>query len=346
LLIALGIFLAVNHHTQQTILQGHTAGLQGSSLQTEHINTLATSRYYKNPLVEVNLPDPTVIKAQGKYFAYTTQTYGKSKHLPMLVSNNLIAWRFLGDALPHKPVWALDSDKGNTWAPDATRINDLYYLYFSETLKTKGMGIAVETSKSPEGPFHVVGPPLLRAHGYRDIDPFVFQEKSGELLLYWGSAKRPIKVQRLSSDGTSLLGKPQKVLYPSNDTTYDHLIEGADVIRHGAFYYLFYSGNRCCRERAHYAELVARSLSPVGPFKRDPKNPVIEKNQVFKAPGHGTVFKDAMGDSFILYHAMQLSDPTFQRYLMLDRIQWQGGWPVVNGGNGPSSTRQPRPSPT
>jgi arabinan endo-1,5-alpha-L-arabinosidase len=69
---------------------------------------------------------------------------------------------------------------------------------------------------------------------------------------------------------------------------------------------------------------------------------MIEKNQRFIAPGHGTVFTDAAGNYFIIYHAMVRSDPTGARFLMLDRIQWQSGWPVVNG-RGPSETPQLRP---
>jgi arabinan endo-1,5-alpha-L-arabinosidase len=307
------------------------------------VNMSAKSSKYENPLIVVNAPDPTLIRAQGKYYAYTTQNNDGATHMPRLESNDLIRWSSLGDALKKLPAWADHTSSGDTWAPDAIRFKGRYYLYFSERLKSKDMGIAVQDSSSPQGPFHVLGGPLIHGPGYADIDPFVLQRPNGRLLLYWGSDRQPIRVSRLSADGTSLVGPKTAVLSTSSATSYDDQIEGADVFHHGHFFYLFYSGDRCCGPEAHYAELVARSHSPTGPFDRDPNNPVIQANAAFKAPGHGTVFADAAGTDFILYHAMDQSDPNQLRYLMLDRIDWKGGWPVVNDGNGPSSTPQPRP---
>jgi arabinan endo-1,5-alpha-L-arabinosidase len=81
----------------------------------------------------------------------------------------------------------------------------------------------------------------------------------------------------------------------------------------------------------------------LGPFQRAATNPIIAANHYFNAPGHGTVFRDGSGAYFILYHAMERSDPNHLRRLMLDRVRWQNGWPVVNGGNGPTRAPQPRP---
>lgn len=322
----------------------HSPVIGGQILPTKAgVNRSATASDYENPLIVVNAPDPTLIRANGMYFAYTTQTNDGATHLPRMVSSNLVTWRSLGDALKKLPAWADRTSSGDTWAPDAIRVKGRYLLYFSERLRSKGMGIAVEASRSPQGHFHVLGPPLIHAQGYADIDPFVLKEPNRRLLLYWGSDRHPIRVRQLSADGTALVGPKTAVLSPSLATSYDDLIEAADVVHHGHFYYLFYSGDRCCGPDAHYAELVARSRSPMGPFARDPNNPVIRSNSAFKAPGHGTVFADATGADFILYHAMDKSDPNQLRYLMLDRIDWKGGWPVVNGGKGPSSTPQPRP---
>lgn len=183
----------------------------------------------------------------------------------------------------------------------------------------------------------------MQAPGYIDIDPFVLRDASGGLLMYWGSNRAPIRVQQLSSDGTALVGASRTVLAPSSATSYDGLVEGASVVHHGGFYYLFYSGDHCCGKNAHYAMLVARSRSAMGPFQRAPTNPIIAANDFFNAPGHGTVFRDDAGAYFILYHAMERSDPNHLRRLMLDRIRWRNGWPVVNGGHGPTRAPQPRP---
>jgi arabinan endo-1,5-alpha-L-arabinosidase len=316
----------------------------GQPLPTDAINRSPTSRYYKNPIVSYNAPDPTVIAAGNLFYAYTTQTvYDHHVHIPVLASRDLIDWRFVGDALKKLPPWA-NGPNSDTWAPDIVHINGHYNLYFAERLKATGsMGIAVGTSDSPKGPFDLVGGPLMHARGYIDIDPFVLRDASGGLLIYWGSNRAPIRVRRLSSDGTSLVGAPRTVLAISSATSYDGLVEGASVVHHGGFYFLFYSGDHCCGKNAHYAMLVARSRSALGPFQRAPTNPIIAANHYFNAPGHGTVFQDDAGAYFILYHAMERSDPNHLRRLMLDRIRWRNGWPVVNGGNGPTRAPQLRP---
>jgi arabinan endo-1,5-alpha-L-arabinosidase len=299
-----------------------------------------------NPVVTANAPDPSVISAGGIFYAYTTQsTHGQDLiHVPILASRDLVDWYFVGDALKDLPKWADTSSHSDTWAPDIVRINGHYNIYLAERLKATGsMGIAVASSDSPKGPFHVAGEPLMEAPGFIDIDPFVFKDSDGRLLMYWGSNGVPIRVQQLSKDGTRRMGAPRPVLSPSSATSYDSLVEGPSVVHHNGFYFLFYSGNLCCGANAHYAVLVARSRSPLGPFERAPTNPIIAANAHFTAPGHGTVFRDASGAYFILYHAMLASDPTYVRELMLDRIRWRGGWPVVNGGDGPEYLRQPRP---
>jgi arabinan endo-1,5-alpha-L-arabinosidase len=280
--------------------------------------------------------------AGGHFYAYTTQsTYKHLIHMPILVSDDAIEWRFIGDALPDLPPWADTSDP-DTWGPDIIRIGDSYHIYFAERMNATGvMGIALATSESPEGPFHVRGEPLLDAPGF--VHPFVFREPNGRLLMYTSSSRGPIQVQQLSKDGMTLFGAAQPVLTPSDVTTYESRIEGPAVVRHRGYYFLFYSGNRCCGRKAHYAVLVARSRSPFGPFERAPTNPILAGNEYFDAPGDGSVLRDASSAYFLLYHAMEQSNPLNSRSLMLDRIRWKDGWPIVNGGSGPSRGPQTRP---
>jgi arabinan endo-1,5-alpha-L-arabinosidase len=109
------------------------------------------------------------------------------------------------------------------------------------------------------------------------------------------------------------------------------------MMQHGPYYYLMYSGGACCGSEAHYAVLVARGSSPLGPFERYQGNPILAANEDFNAPGHHATIQDDAGRDWILYHAMDRDDVTNVRYLFLDRIEWVDGWPVVNDGEGPSA---------
>jgi arabinan endo-1,5-alpha-L-arabinosidase len=133
-------------------------------------------------------------------------------------------------------------------------------------------------------------------------------------------------------------------------------VEGAWVVLRDGFYYLFYSGDTCCGRNANYAVLVARSRSATGPFETLAQatgtrtSAILEKRGIWFAPGHNSVIRDEAGEHWMLYHAVDTRRPRLhpnaevntRRVMLLDRISWQDGWPLV-AGNGPSTEPQPRP---
>lgn len=57
---------------------------------------------------------------------------------------------------------------------------------------------------------------------------------------------------------------------------------------------------------------------------------LIKKNKFFVGTGHNSeIVKDDNGTDWILYHAVKVADP-HGRVLMLDKIKWEDGWPIVN----------------
>jgi arabinan endo-1,5-alpha-L-arabinosidase len=60
---------------------------------------------------------------------------------------------------------------------------------------------------------------------------------------------------------------------------------------------------------------------------------------------------DAAGQDWIVYHAIDRSDPYLdgtdginERPMLIDRLTWPGGWPLVRGGRGPSEDVHPAPA--
>jgi hypothetical protein len=144
--------------------------------------------------------------------------------------------------------------------------------------------------------------------------------------------------QRLDDAGTKLTGEPKEIL--RNDAKWEGaVVEGPYVMRVREWFYLFYAGNSCCGGRAEYAEGVARSKDLGGPWEKCPHNPVIGANELFRAPGHGSVVDDPSGRHWLVYHAYVQPTMVFTgREMMLDEVTFGAdGWPVVNGGKGPSS---------
>lgn len=297
---------------------------------------------YTNPVLRHDAPDPSIIEAgDGTYYAYTTQSnWPVLKRVPVLSSHDLVHWKLAGDAFPANADWVTQ----DVWAPHIAHNDGKYLLYYAARQYGQGdFAIGVASSDGPTGPFRDKGRPLIEGHGYVAIDPFVLTE-GARSYIYWGSDGAPIRAQRLTADGMNVVGRPHAVLHPVEGGGYESLVEGAWVVRHGAYFYLMYSGDACCEPDPHYAVMVARSKSPLGPFEKDGDNPILAANKAFLGPGHNATIRDAGGQDWIVYHAFERGDVIGNRYLLIDPIQWENGWPVINGGKGPSSGPQEAPA--
>lgn len=142
----------------------------------------------------------------------------------------------------------------------------------------------------------------------------------------------------LSDDGLSLKGgmKPQQVAGTAYEGTYIH--------KRGGYYYLFASIGRCCEGlKSTYTTVVGRSKHLFGPYVdkkgvsmlENHHEVLIDKNAAFVGPGHNSeIVTDDKGADWMFYHAVSVANPE-GRVLMLDRVNWKKGWPVVEG-NTPS----------
>ncbi|AMJ68176.1 glycoside hydrolase [Hymenobacter sp. PAMC 26628] len=330
---------------------------------------------YTNPVWDADFADPTVIRARdGNYYAYGTETRraGKVLNIQVARSPDLVHWTHLGDALPAKPGWAKSTD--SFWAPHVSEVGGKYYMYFSAKpdnavdSKDPGAGLCLATAvaTSPAGPFVPTNEPLQCGPSFVNIDPMQFDDPAtGKRLLYWGSGFGALKVRELAADrlhfapgsvATDLVF-PDKTDSPDN---YQKLVEGSWVVLRNGWYYLFYSGDNCCGDRAHYAVLVARSRSATGPFETRqhatgaPNSAILVRNARWLAPGHNSVVTDAAGHDWITYHAIGTGRKTFdavnaeqegtRRVMLLDRLDYVDGWPRVVPDGTPSTGPQPAPA--
>lgn len=303
-------------------------------------------RTYGNPLTAAEFADPAVLRAaDGWFYAYATQGLREGRVLNIQVarSADLVRWEHLGDALPEKPRWG--AAKQWFWAPhvlyDAQRRR--YFMYYSaEPDGNDGKCLAVATSAHPAGPFADHGQPLVCGPGIEHIDPMAFDDPaSGARLLYWGSGRQPIRVQALAPERTAFApGSSARTLLRADAARpYRSLVEAAWLHFRDGWYYLFYSGDRCCSAAPSYAVMVARSRSALGPFE-DRVRPVLERNEAWLAPGHCAVAQDDSGADWMLYHAIDARRTGRARVLLADRIAYEDGWPEVGT---PSTSPQPVP---
>jgi arabinan endo-1,5-alpha-L-arabinosidase len=189
--------------------------------------------------------------------------------------------------------------------------------------------------------------------GIENIDPMAFDDPvSRKHLLYWGSGGHPIRVRELAVDRLHFSPEPATpILFADEQQAYGSLVEGAWLVFREGLYYLFYSGDHCCRAAPRYAVMVARSESPFGPFEKL-SAPILEESAAWIAPGHCSVIRDDAGTDWLLYHAMESArfgpdgarlEPFVPRLMLLDRLVYRDGWPSV-AGKAPSSGPMPGPA--
>ena len=369
---------------------------------------------YSNPL-EPRIPgdgvvescaDPTVIRGQEPgdttWYMYCTtdplndedlNTAGELifHRIPMMTSEDLVNWTYVGDAFPQGPTglpdWA--EEDAALWAPEVvySTIYDQYYLFFGVTDTVAAVSgeencdsdnaIGVATSDSPIGPWEFSDDPVVDPRrGGPDCnfkwtyDPDVLGDSiDDDGILYYGSYYGGVYGSKLTLTADGATADETRATMVAIDNKY----EGANVVYRDGYYYLFVSATNCCNGAlTGYSVFVGRSEGPLGPFV-DREGNLLTDAQAGGTPfltmngdrwvgtGHNTVFQDANGDWWTIYHAVDQQDPFFEdengcvrapadavcftkRPALLDAVDWVNGWPTVNGGSGPSDRRMPAPA--
>ena len=94
--------------------------------------------------------------------------------------------------------------------------------------------------------------------------------------------------------------------------------------------------------------MVARTKSPEGLFERlgqtrsGNSSAILAKNDRWLAPGHNSVITDAAGQDWIVYHAIDRKEPNAGRKLLIEKVAYSNGWPVIGDGT-PSFSPQKLP---
>jgi xylan 1,4-beta-xylosidase len=292
--------------------------------------------YYDNPVIAGDHPDPSIIRV-GKDFWATCTSSEWGPQFPLLHSTDLVNWELTGAVFPHRPDWAT----GNFWAPEISEFKGRYYVYYVGRKRGGPLAVAVATAEKPSGPYTDHDPLVAQEDG--SIDPVPATDESGVRYLVWkedGNSRNrptPIWAQRLNDDGTKLIGEPRELI--RNDADWEGgLVEGPFILRRNDWFYLFYSGNGCCGVGCNYALGVARARSLLGPWEKNPANPILAGNETWKCPGHGSIVTDAQGRYWLLYHAYSTGGSVFTgREGMLDEVKFGlDNWPTINDGKGPS----------
>ena len=237
--------------------------------------------------------DPVIAKGEdGRFYIFAT-----GMRVGVMSSADLKEWKFEPSALKETPAWAMDSVpgyRGHTWAPDISRHNGLWHLYYScSTFGKNGsaIGLAVNKTLDPKSPdFEWVDKGMVIAsHKGKDnwnaIDPNLIVDKKGRPYLTFGSFWDGIQLVELSKkDYKTPVSEPRPISRRfARKFTVDNIeftkegdnvieagpnaVEAPFIYKHGKYYYLFVSFDFCCRgENSTYKTVYGRSKKITGPY--------------------------------------------------------------------------------
>lgn len=314
--------------------------------------------------------DPSIVRGKdGWWYAYTTGDQVRTNvgdfsfhRIGIIRSRDQVHWSYVGDVFPSGKPPAWQPAASGSWAPDIRYLDGRYVLYYSVANPPPGPGdyftVAAATAPTPAGPWTDSGGPVIPPKGacdtFTDIDPAQITDATGQKWLEWGSF-RNLCVARLRADGLRTTG-PVTEIYRGQG-------EGGYIVAHDGWYYLFVSENNCCiGETSSYQVRVGRSRTVDGPYVDADGIPLVSQvpsgtfvvtnnGNRFVGPGHNAVSVDRSGQSWLVYHAVPRDTPRggpqgpgLIRQLMIDRLDWIGGWPVVRAGAFASDSPQQAPA--
>jgi beta-xylosidase len=236
--------------------------------------------------------DPHLAVFGDTYYIYPTTDGSEgwtSTSFSCMSSKDLVHWQNHGVVLRLgvDVAWA---DR-RTWAPAIATRGGKYYLYISAA---QNIGVAV--ADAPHGPFaDPLGKPLVPSGRWpgQAIDPMVFVDDDGSAYLYWGQGN--CYVVKLNEDMVSFDPDGVRCITPSGYN------EGSFVLKRNGVYYLMWSEHDTRDPR--YSVAYGTSDSPLGPFQKADKNPILQGKGMVRGAGHHSVVQVPGTDSwFVAYH--------------------------------------------
>lgn len=296
--------------------------------------------------------DPSIIRQGSTYYVFSSDVVGQSPggFLRIRCSQDELNWTPCGSVFAQIPEWLQQKVPGAAylWAPDISYFGGLYHLYYAGSTagsQQSVIGLATNTTLDPTDPSYKwvdAGEVLESAPGddFNAIDPNIVIDAAGSVWMTYGSYWSGIQQTQIDPQTGVVLANAVRFSLATRPNVPNNPIEGASIVHHGDFYYLFVSVDYCCNANAatdNYKEAVGRSTSPQGPFvdmdgtamMNGGGTVILEEDGSWNAPGGGTAYIDATtGESLLVFHALEMTE-SGAPYLWVKHISWQNDWPVL-----------------
>jgi arabinan endo-1,5-alpha-L-arabinosidase len=279
--------------------------------------------------------DPTIIKTpEGDYLMAVT-----APNVLLKRSTDRTVWEDAGAVFPQGAPWTdvYRKDDPNLWAPDLSYHDGTYYLYYSASSPgSRKSAIFLATSTTgASGSWTDKGLVVetVETSDHNAIDPNLIVDTEGNWWLNYGSFWGGIKM--IAIDPTTGLRSSDQLISLARRTEAGGAVEAPVITRHGDFYYLWVSFDRCCAGAdSTYRIMVGRSADITGPYVDRSGRQMMEGGGTeimashgnINGPGHQAVFTDEDAD-VLVYH--WYANSGFSS-IGINLIRWDDSdWPVV-----------------
>ncbi len=260
-------------------------------------------------------PDPSIVR-EGNDFYMTHSSFTYYPGLLVWHSTDLVNWDPISRAVPDQEY--------SIFAPEICKVGNKFYIYYPSSAGRNFVVMADNPAGPWEGPFEVA------AEG---IDPGHVYAENGKQYLYTNNCW----AVELTDDGLAAAGERQKLYdgweFPSDWETEGFWLESPKLFKRGEYFYLVTAEGGTAGPATSHMVVVARSKSALGPWENMPSNPLVHTYSIedeWWSKGHGTIFDDADGNWYIVYHSYRNSYHTLGRTTIIESIEWtEDGWPKL-----------------
>lgn len=296
---------------------------------------------------DVQLHDPTLLQVGDGQVAMGTGYEGvDGGTFRIKTSKDGLTWEDAGHLGDKQPAWVgklLGQEPPNLWAPSLFQKGKTTFLYFAASTFGKndsGIGLMTNpalTAAHPAQGWTDEGLVLASKSGdsFNAIDPYRIDTPDGRAWLAFGSFWDGIKMRELDPAG-GLLNTRNTTLY-SLASRGGGAIEAASLARHGGYYYLFVSFDRCCAGLSStYRIMVGRSKAVTGPYIDRAGVPMLKGGGTqlqagqgrFIGPGGQEVYRQGPADRLV-YHYYD-RDQAGVSQMQTSPLSWSAdGWPSL-----------------
>ncbi|MBQ8280809.1 MAG: family 43 glycosylhydrolase [Lachnospiraceae bacterium] len=288
----------------------------------------------KNPILKGFYPDPSVCRANGKYYMVCS-SFQFFPGVPLFESDDLINWKQIGHCITRSSQIDLKevNSSGGVFAPTIRYNDGVFYM--------------VTTNDTYHQNFYITTTDI-----YGEWSEPIFVEQGGiDPSLYFEDGKTYFMSNGSDEDGNGCIfqceidvktGKKLTESTPLWKGSGGRYLESPHLYKFGDWYYLM-----AAEGGTEYGHMItyARGKSPYGPFENYEKNPVLTNRNLgghqstIQGIGHGDLVQDDEGNTYLFclgfrQEGMWIPYHHLGREVFMAPVQWdENGW-FTAGDNG------------